>query len=244
MDRASATLTRYIPAHLIDAESGSLVDTATTVMEASRVHDLQLVWARSAASIASRPEDVERLLGLIDGAWSIEDFVPDQHMRWTLAVKSIAHALDGADERLETESARDRSDRGVRSIIRAEASRPDPDRKRDTWQSINEEGYGSDYLTRAAISGFQWNHQRELLLEFREPFFLSADTVYVKRDHAFAESYVRWLVPDRWAEPEVLARITELADELGEGSGLLRRQLREIADDVARTIRVRAFANS
>ena len=48
----------------------------------------------------------------------------------------------------------------------------------------------------------------------------------------------------RWAEPDVLERIGVLRDELSGRSSLLRRQLDEVADDLERTIRVRAFASA
>ena len=81
-------------------------------------------------------------------------------MRWSLAIKAVAHDLDGAEERLLTEASRDRSDRGQRSVIRAQASRPSVSAKHEAWERINGRGYGSDYLTRSAIAGFQWRHQR------------------------------------------------------------------------------------
>ena len=107
---------------------------------------------------------------------------------------------------------------------------------------INGDGYGSDYLTRAAIAGFQWSHQRDLLADYRSPFYDQVGQVYRTRDHAYAESYLRWLVPDRWAEPHELERMRAFTGELDEEQELLRRHLTEVADDLARDIRVRAFA--
>ena len=40
---------------------------------------------------------------------------------------------------------------------------PTPRSKQAAWERINGQGYGSDYLTRAAIAGFQWLHQRDIL---------------------------------------------------------------------------------
>ena len=140
-------------------------------------------------------------------------------MRWSLAVKAVAHGLDGAAERLERELERDPSDRGQRAFIRAQASRPEAAAKTEAWQRINGEGYGSDYLTRAAISGFQWIHQRAVLAPFREPFYAQVAPVYAARDHAFAGSYARGLAPDRWAEPSELARLRAFRAEPAGGRG-------------------------
>ncbi|MFV2065232.1 MAG: ERAP1-like C-terminal domain-containing protein, partial [Chloroflexota bacterium] len=242
VDRAIETLRRYVPAERMAAESEALLGIAMGAMRVTEQEDLRLVWARAATAIASSAGGIEHLLELVDGVWSIDGFEPDQQMRWDLAIKAVAHGLDGSSDRLETEESRDRSDRGQRSSVRARAARPDAHSKHAAWERINGDGYGSDYLTRSAIAGFQWMHQREVLLTFREPFFERAINIHATRDHAFAESYVHWLVPDRWAEHEVLEEIGRVSEGLGDGSVLLRRQFDEIADDLARAIRVRAFA--
>jgi aminopeptidase N len=242
VDRAAVAQRRYLP----DAErahvSRALTDAAVGALQHASDPDLRLVWARSAAMFASEAGDVERLLRLVDGEWSVDGFEPDQQLRWTLAVKAAAYGLDDALDRVDHERSRDPSDRGQRAAIRAGAARPDPTVKEEAWARINGEGYGSDYLTRAAIAGFQWSHQRDLLAGYRSSFYGQVEQVYRTRDHAYAESYLRWLVPDRWAEPDELERMRAFTIDLDEEQELLRRHLTEVADDLARDIRVRAFA--
>jgi aminopeptidase N len=242
VDRASVVQRRYVPDDEREATASSLTASAIAALRSAEDQDLRLIWARAAVALAARADDVSDLLDLVDGRWSVAGFEPDQQSRWTLATKAVAFGLDGAAERLDIERLRDPSDRGQRAVIRAEVGRPDSDSKQVAWDRIHGEGYGSDYLTRAAIMGFQWVHQRDLLVSFREPFYEHITDVYANRDHAYAESYLRWLVPDRWAEPAELERIRVFADGLGEQQGLLRRHLVEIADDVARDIRVREFS--
>jgi aminopeptidase N len=232
-----------VPEGRSDGEASLLVATALDAMRATR-DDLRLTWARAAVGIVARAEDVARLLGLVDGDWSVDGFTVDQEMRWALAIKAAAFALDGADERLSAEFRRDASDRGQRALIRAQASWPVAGIKAEAWQRIHADGFGSDYLTRAAITGFQWVHQRALLAPFRAPFYERVADVYAMRDHAFARSYSRWLVPDRWAEPSEVQRLHALSAGLAEEHGLLRRHLDEIADDLARDIRVRAYCEA
>ncbi len=242
VDRARVAQRRYVPEELRESSAASLTRAAMGALRAADDPDLRLVWARTAAALATAPDDITELLGLVDGRWSVEGFAADQQLRWTLATKAMAFALDGAAERIVAERGRDRSDRGQRAAIRAQVSRPEAGVKLDAWERINGAGYGSDYLTRAAISGFQWHHQRELLLPYRERFYESVEDVYATRDHAYAEAYLRWLVPDLWAEPSELERIRVFAAGLAADRDLLRRHLIEVADDVARDIRVRAFA--
>jgi len=242
IDRASTVQRRYVPEPEFEATARALTGSAIAALRSVGDQDLRLIWARAAATLAARSEDVEELLDLVDGRWSVDGFEPDQQLRWTLATKALAFGLDDAGERLDIERLRDRSDRGQRAVIRAEVSRPDSDVKQAAWDRINGEGYGSDYLTRAAIMGFQWTHQRDILESFREPFYEHIRGIYANRDHAYAESYLRWLIPDLWAERAELERMRDFADGLGEQQGLLQRHLIEIADDVDRDIRVREFA--
>jgi aminopeptidase N len=211
-------------------------------MRSTRDPDLRLVWARSAVIFADGEDDIVRLLELVDGRWTVPGFEPDQQLRWSVAIKAAAHGLDDDLERVGREQARDPSDRGQRAGIRAAAARPAADVKAEAWSRINGHGYGSDYLTRAAIAGFQWSHQRDLLEGYRGPFYEQVPEVYRTRDHAYAESYLRWLVPDLWAEPEELQRMRAFTTGLDDEQELLRRHLTEVADDLARDIRVRAFA--
>jgi aminopeptidase N len=240
LDRAAVVLRRYLSEGPALDESRQLVAVAVQGARSTPPR-LQLIWARAAIALAADAAAVDVLLGLAEDGWS-DGFSVDQEMRWSLAVKAEAHGLDGASQRSERELRRDPSDRGQRAFIRAQASRPDVDAKSAAWQRINGEGYGSDYLTRAAIGGFRWVHQRLLLAPFREPFYAQVGAVYATRDHAFAGSYARGLVPDRWAEPEELERLRAFRAGLDEEAVLLRRHLDEIVDDLARDIRVRSLA--
>jgi aminopeptidase N len=242
MDRAAVAQRRYVPQDQQPESSRRLTRAALGALRSTTDADLKLVWARMAATLATDPDDLAELLGLVDGRWSVEGLEPDQQLRWSVAIKALAYGLDGALERLEDERERDPSDRGQRAAIRATVSQQDAGIKEEAWRRINGEGYGSDYLTRAAIAGFQWSHQRELTLPYRERFYEAVAEVYRTRDHAHAESYLRWLVPDLWAETSELQRMRECSEGLGQEQDLLRRHLIEVADDLERDIRVRAFA--
>jgi aminopeptidase N len=241
LDRAEVVLRRYGPDDRSAAEAGLLTRTALAAMEASR-DSRRLNWARTAVAVAGGRADLEPLFDLVDGRWTLPDWEPDQELRWNVAIKAAAHDLPDAEARLERERRRDPSDRGERALIRAEVGRPQADAKSSAWERIHGAGYGSDYRTRSALAGFQWVHQRTVLAPFRAPFYEHVAEVYATRDHAYAGAYARALVPDRWAERSELERIRAMAAALGPDHGLLRRQLDEIADDLDRDIRVRAYA--
>ena len=244
VDRALVAQRRYLPESVQQQVSSELTRAAIGAMRTTGDPDLKLLWARTAAGFANDAGALSELLGLVDGTWSVTGLEPDQQLRWSLAIKAVAYGLDDALVRVEDERRRDPSDRGQRASIRASVSQPDVEVKREAWERINGQGYGSDYLTRAAIAGFQWAHQRELTMPYREPFYEAVGNVYRTRDHAYAESYLRWLVPDLWAEPGELERVRAFAEALGDELELLRRHLIEIADDIERDVRVRALAEA
>jgi hypothetical protein len=244
IDRATVAQRRYLPDASRTATGRALTEAAIGAMGTTEDPDLRLVWARASATLASDAEHVAYLLELVDGTWAVPGFEPDQQLRWALTIKAMAFDLDDAIARVELERERDPSDRGQRAAIRARVSRPDATVKQDAWARINGEGYGSDYLTRAAIAGFQWSTQRDLTRPYRDAFFANIEDVYATRDHAYAESYLRWLVPDLWAEHSELERIRAFTDGLADEQDLLRRHLVEVADDIGRDIRVREFAGA
>ena len=242
LDQAVGGLRRYVPESRRAAESHLLVATAVAALVTGDTDDDQRLWLRLAIAAAASDEDLELLLGIVDGVGPTRDLPIDQEMRWQLAVRHAAQGLPGADERVAAEGLADRSDRGQRQLIRAEVARADVASKAEAWRRIHAEGYGSDYLTRAALSGFQWHHQRELLLPYREPFFEHVRRIYRDRDLGFARAYLGALFPAAWAEPEVLERGRALLRALGPDEVQLRRHLLEMCDDLDRSIRVRAYA--
>ncbi|MCY7418439.1 MAG: M1 family metallopeptidase, partial [Chloroflexi bacterium] len=242
LEHAVGAIRRYLPDDVRARESHALVTTALAALRSGSADDDRRLWLRLAIAAAASPDDLARLLDIADGLTPGADLPIDQEMRWQLAVRQTALGLPGAAARVEIETARDRSDRGQREMIRAGVAAPDAAVKAEAWVRIHGAGYGSDYLTRAALSGFQWHHQRDLLLPFREPFFDEVRQVYRDRDLGYARSYLGALFPSAWAEPPVLERARQLLLDLGPDEVQLRRHLLEVCDDMERTIRVRAFA--
>jgi aminopeptidase N len=241
LDRTVLTVTRYVPEDVREAESHHwFVNALENVARTDG--DRRIMWARAAINIASTEEDVQRLVGLLEDREQIDGFELDQEMRWAVAIKQIAFGLPGGDERLAAETARDPSDRGRRALLKAEAARPTESAKADAWQRIHGEGYGSFHLTRAAMQGFFWPQQKEVLEPYVEGFFDRVRDVFETRDHPFARSYLLSLFPAYMAEPRVLDRANGLLSELNGSMPTLSRQLIEAADELDRQIKVRSFA--
>ena len=140
---------------------------------------------------------------------------------------------------------RDRSDRGQRAYLRCEVSRPDAAVKQEAWAKFSDEkGYGSLHLTGAAMSGFHWWVQADLLAPYVDRYFEQLPTVFEQRDNEFAQRFFGNLFPGYLVQQSTLDRAQALLDAHGERIPTLRRQLMEAIDDLQRAIRCREFAAS
>ena len=181
-------------------------------------------------------------MGLADSEEAVPGLTVDQDMRWSIAVKAVAYGLEGAEERIAAERARDPSDRGQRATIRAEASRPSAAAKAVAWERIHGEGYGSFHLTAAAMTSFFWRSQASIVEPYVARYFDEVPRVFATRDHPFARAYAQAMFPAYRADPTVLERSEALLRELGDSNVMLTRILRESNDELARSIACRAYA--
>jgi aminopeptidase N len=243
-NNAIAAIGRYVPDEWRDRESHDFSLAAWGALKAAPSNDLQIIWARALIATASVPGDLDLIGRLADGAESVAGFTVDQDMRWSIAVKHVAYGMAGADGRVQAELERDPSDRGVRAKLRAGTAVPDAAAKAAAWEKIAGEGYGSLYLTNAAMSGFNWTHQRELLEPYVDRFFDEVTGVFRDRDKEFASDFFRFLAPTYVVERGILERGERLIAAVGDELPVLVRMAREANDDLLRAIRCREFAAS
>ena len=242
LGQATTALDRYVPDEWREREAGLLFEAALAALEQATQEDQVITWARTTIAAGVREQDVLVLGELLDGRRAIPGLTLDQDMRWSIAMKFVVLGLPGASERIETEAERDKTDRGQRAVVEAEVARPSAEAKAIAWKKFNGEGYGSLYLTRAAMAGFHWWRQREILKPYTERFFEAVPGVFDQQDGEFATMYFRALFPGYTAEQATLDRAQALLDDTDESKSLLQRTLREAIDDLGRTIACREFA--
>ncbi len=248
LQTAVAAIARYVPADQRDEQARRFAEVCWEALQAlpadAASNDLRIIWARTLIGVSITPEDIERVIRLADGELSAPGLTIDQEMRWDIAARAIAHGVAGAEARVEAERERDPSDRGERAAIRASVATPTAEAKAEAWERIHGEGYGSLHLTAAAMSGFHWNVQRELLDPWAWEFFERAPEVFAERQNEFTRAWFANLFPHFRIEQAVLDRSRELLEEIGDGLPLLARSLREANDDLERAIRCREFATT
>jgi aminopeptidase N len=242
LERVAMTLVRYVPEVRRLPEAHEWFELALNTVTHASEPDTEVAWARSAIRAAAAPDDVARLVRIVDGTETLGSFEFDQEMRWAITVRAIAHGLPDGDRMLAEQSKLDPSDRGRRAMLQAEAARPTVESKQHTWQLINGDGYGSFHLTRAAMMGFFWAHQEDVLAPYVDEFFGRVRDIFEDRDHPFARAYIQSLYPAYRADPRVLDQSRKLLTTLNGSLPTLSRQLAEHADELERQIRVRDYA--
>ena len=241
---AQTTIARYVPEGERVPAAHRFFQVAWDALQAAPEGDFQIIWARTLVATAITTDDIALCGRLADGELSVPGLTIDQEMRWEIAAHSIAYGLGGAQQRVDAEREHDPSDRGQRAALRCETSAPDAEVKAEAWRRFLDEGYGSLHLTAAAMSGFVWSVQRDLLAPYVEHFLARVPGVFGERDNEFARTYFGALFPGYRVEQETLERSEALLRDIGDDAPLLRRSLREANDDLQRAIRCRHFASS
>jgi len=242
LGNAAAAISRYVPESLKGVEAHALVLAALDALKSAGTTDLKIIWARALIGVASAPEDLALIARLADGDEKVPGLEIDQDMRWAIAAKHVANGMPNAQKRVEMEAGRDPSDRGVRAKLRCETALPTAGSKETAWKKFGGEGYGSLYLTAAAMSGFNWSEQRALLAPFVDRFFASLPEIFRTKDKEFASDYFRSLFPGYLVEREILAKSEGVLAAYGDELPVLARTIKETNDDLLRAIRCREFA--
>jgi aminopeptidase N len=240
-DTATGAIHRYVPEAGRVGETSRFVAAAVRAMEAAPPGDPRVLWLRAALRVAEVSSDLEVLAGLVDGESAVDGLAIDQEMRWALAIRTSAAGLADAADRATRELERDPSHRGQRSMLSVETAVPVSSAKQEAWERIHGEGYGSLTLDRAAMAGFNWASQAELLAPFVEPFFAGVHGVFEAREHEVASAYFRALLPRYRVDEEALGFAAAALDYSDEPPAL-HRLLIEAIDRLERALACRARA--
>lgn len=240
----NASIGRYVPEDQKAAAAHAGFELAWQALNDTNDPDLQIIWARALFGLALSEADIEHCGQLADGTLSVPGLTVDQDMRWSVAERYVAYGLPGAQARIEDERERDPSDRGQRQVLLAEVAVPDAAVKEEAWNKFLGDGYGSLHLTGAAMGGFHWWVQQDLLAPYTERFFEVITDVFERFENEPASQFFGRLFPTR-VDESILERSQALLATLeGDRLPLLQRKLRETNDDLERALKCRAFAAS
>ncbi|MGQ0629589.1 MAG: aminopeptidase N [Sporichthyaceae bacterium] len=217
----------------------ALATYATAALEFLRAaepgSDLQLLWARTFASVARDPEHLAVLSGLLDGSVTIPGLTIDTDLRWALLTRLVSTgAIDAVG--VDRELVRDDTAAGQRNAAAALAARPTLSAKEEAWASVVDDDKLPNAMQAAIIAGFVQEGQDDVLEPFAERYFAALPTIWEQRTNEIAQRIVTGLYPAY----RISAKVVERTDRYLEESApppALRRLLVEARDGVQRALR-------
>ncbi|HEV2451594.1 MAG TPA: aminopeptidase N [Streptosporangiaceae bacterium] len=199
--------------------------------------DRQLGYARAFIGVATAPDDLDFLAGLLDGSARLDGLAVDTDLRWSLLLRLVSQGVAGEPE-IEAELASDTTIAGERHAAACRAAIPAPAAKEAAWEQIAS-GKLPNATFRSAVAGFFRPDQIELLEPYGPRYFEILDEVW--RD--WNQDMAKWFVTNAYPSFAVRQETIQATDDFIARTGPpapLRRLLAENRDDVARALRCRA----
>jgi aminopeptidase N len=238
--QAQNALTLFADPEWAPVGRASLADTAhAAALAAEPGGDHQLAWVRAFASLATSPEHLEVLEGLLAGSTSLDGLVLDAELRWHLLHRLVAMGRAGEDA-FTAELERDPTAAGQRHVAACRAALPLAEAKAQAWHDLVETDELPNAVQSAVIGGFQQPEHTELLAPFVEPYFAALDDIWHNRTVEMAQHLVVGLYPTLLVSPAVVERTDTYLDS-HEVPPAMRRLLLESRDGVVRALRARAL---
>jgi len=231
LQRVGVSIQSFLPPESVVEQSDLMFDIAYNQISISK-EDFKLVWMNNITSFANSKEKISILLNDVVG--NHIDF--PQAVRWSIIIKAFSFDLDGKEAILAQEQERDKSDKGNRSSLTALSSIPTAESKDKTWKTIlDKDNSLSLHQSGAVMSGFIWEHQKDLLEPYIRLYFDNIREVYKSRQREFAQSFLFSLFPDFPDDPRILQFTETLLNSLDEDETILKRGLKEQIDDLKRS---------
>jgi len=202
-------LLRYLPDGEREHWGSLIVEAARARLARGGDEGTRIVWSRIMVLASVTPRDVEKSWQAAVGETPLDGVEIDQDHRWTLLIRGASLGLPQSAARLRAEGERDPSDRGERALLSAAAAEPSVPAKRAAWEKIlTPTGHGSVKRTLAAVAGFAWPWQRELLAPY-QPLLVDALQALGSTDVTFARDWFRAASFGFWGDPEGMLSVAD-----------------------------------
>ncbi len=200
--------------------------------------DAQFQFVKFFAQIASTPEHVAALTGLLDGSIVLDNLEIDTDLRWEL-VEGLAlnSATDAAaiDKALEA----DNTSNGQQAAARAQATFPTVEAKQAAFDSLVKADTLPNVIVRNVTLGFQHTNDPSVLAGFIEPYFAMLTDIWASRSYKIAEYVVLGLYPAPLASQELVDATNAWLDANPDTPALRRLVIENLAG-VERALKAQA----
>ena len=144
-----------------------------------------------------------------------------------------------SEQEIETAFAGEPSAQAEQLAMKARAARPDPEAKRDAWESIMRDPTLSNYQLWSLSEGFWQPEQLELTEPYVQRFFAEMPDAAKLRGDLVLDVLLRSFYPRYAASEQTLAAAAELVGQQ-DISLPLRRRVQDFTDDLRRVVIARA----
>jgi aminopeptidase N len=200
--------------------------------------DHQLAYVRAFTEVATSPEDLSLLAGLLDGSTVLDGLAVDTDLRWTLLHRLASRGVLGEDA-IDAELSADATDAGERHAATCRAALPSAAGKRETWETLTD-GKLTIAMFRATLIGFADPDQRELVEPYRPEYFAVVGEVWRDWSSAIAQDFVEGGYSVCAVDEATVDATDAYLASSPEPPTALRRLLNEGKDEVLRALRNQA----
>jgi len=200
--------------------------------------DHQLAFVKNIVGIARTKDHISLIEGWLDGSAKPAGLEVDTDLRWQLVARLVALG-ELPESAIDQELERDNTAGGQRQAASARAGIPTAEAKLVAWKAVIDNHDLANALLGSTVGGFSQPDQRELLEPFVDKYFEIIGEVWETRTNEIAQTLTLGLFPSLLGSPEILAK----ADAFITGStdvGAIRL-IRELRDNVARSLRCQSF---
>ncbi|RKS68230.1 aminopeptidase N [Actinomadura pelletieri DSM 43383] len=224
----------------IRAELGTALRDLATQAEPGGDH--QLAYVKALAEVVAAGDELAFLRSLLDQEEKLPGLTVGADLRWTL-LAALAGCGAADEPEIAAELAADPTESGEQAAAACRAALPTAEAKAAAWAAIAGGALAGTAL-RTLIAGFtgaatRGGPQRDLLEPYATRYFDEIEGIWAGRSPGVARQFVKGCYPALFASEWVLKLTQERADA-ADTPDSLRRLLLEGADDVRRTLRVRA----
>ena len=217
----------------------ALEDMAWQGVVASRGDDaFQRRWFGTYMSLASSPEALARLAGMLEGKGT-EGLNISQDQRWAIINRLNRFNVAGAAGLVEAEQARDKSDTGQGAALAATVVRPDPKLKSEWLGTVQDLKTKLPFSRiRTAMGAMYPVEQRQLAEQTASERLAKLPAIDKAAGPVFMRSYAGTMIPTG-CTPQSVQRLQRAADSMKELSAGTRRALLDTLQEDQRCVAIK-----
>ncbi len=202
--------------------------------------DFQRRWFNQYVSVASSPDALTRLAGILGGQVDAAGVPVGQPQRWSIIAHLNRYNYPGAFDLIAQESARDKSDAGQIAAVAATVGRPDAAVKADWVKQIEDQKTALPFSRiRTAMGSIFPAEQGALNERDADARLARLPQVDKTGGPVFMRAYAGTMIPAT-CTPQSVARLSRAAATMTDLSAFTRRTLLDTLQDDQRCVAIKA----